>query len=196
MPITYDKLTKQYYDEKGILPLRKVIDIVDKVALKTKKEMKSVAMKLTSNKINRAEFEIQMSELLKQAHILVSGIAKGGRLQMTARDWGKVGNNLKTQYGFLNGFERKIANNKLSDQQIIYRAQLYSASVRIAFFTTLQEEKKGENEPKVRRVLNAAESCGDCINYANMGFVALSEMPEIGDSECSYFCKCEIEFES
>jgi hypothetical protein len=200
MPLTYDAISKKYFDEFGKeILVKDIAEAVDKVAQRTKKEMKEIAESFVSKKINRAEFEIQMRDKIKASHILSRSIAKGGREQMTIKDWSRVGNGVKEQYKYLNNFERKIANGQLSDAQIVSRAQLYAASGRTDYFKDFQQAKSewrdGEKEPKARRVLNAAESCEDCIEYAALGFVPVTELPEIGDSICGIYCKCELEFE-
>lgn len=46
-----------------------------------------------------------------------------------------------------------------------------------------------------RRILNAQESCAECVFWAKKGFIPVEEQPGIGELLCRAFCKCTIDYE-
>lgn len=175
----------------------RVRGLIDKLVERVQRDSKSIAVRFERGDINLAEFEIQMRELLKSGHIIAASIGRGGRARMTLSDWGRVGAKIKWQNGYLAKFARKIEQGRISKIVTASRAQLYASSLHISFYNSFSKEGgKGpeDNRPRVRRELNAEESCPDCVHYASLGFISVDEMPELGELQCGDFCKCDLVF--
>lgn len=201
MAIVYDTESNQYVEENDdgseeVLLLLLLLGVVDRIGVKIRKQLKALAALLIAGDLSSFEFESKVRELLQAAHIVIVAIAAGGIAQMTKDLWAIIADALNVQYEYLRGFEKKITAKKLSEAQILYRSQLYASSLRVAFFAAIVATRMAiGKDPKVRRVLAASEHCTDCVTYASWGFIPLSRMPAIGDSQCGQHCKCHLEFE-
>jgi len=191
----YSSKTRSY---KGV-SREQVQAAIDALTDHVGKQAAIIAKRYESGVINLPQFEIDMRALLKSGHIVAASVGKGGRARMTQSDWGALGNRIKSEYAYLGKFSRSIAAGRISKILTSRRAALYSAAIRITFHQQYAKEQKairdGEQE-KVRRTLNAAESCIECVYYAGLGFIPLDEMPELGTLECGPFCRCHLEFEN
>lgn len=198
MPHDYDPKSRKFVnrDTGRTVSRAKVRSLIDDLTATVQKDAKTIATKFESGGINLAEFEIAMRDLLKSGHIIAASIGRGGRLRMTQADWGRVGAKLKWQYGYLSKFARKIERGSISKILTANRAQAYASALHITFYQSFAVEgEQADERPKVRRILNAKESCDDCVHYASLGFISVDAMPELGSLSCGDFCKCDLEFE-
>ena len=90
-----------------------------------KRQAQSLIDDLLSEKIDITQWTLQMREQIKQSHLAQYMLAKGGKNQMTQSDYGWLGNALRNQYQYLNGFANDILSGDLSDAQIQARANMY-----------------------------------------------------------------------
>lgn len=198
LPYDYNRQKRRFVDASGrTIPLREVRAQIDKLTAFVQQEARALAAQFEAGRITLAEFELGMRELLKSGHIIAASVGRGGRKRLTQADWGRVGAKVKWQYEFLAKFTRKIGQGKISKILTANRAQKYASALRITFYQTFGIEREGDPDtPRVRRILNAQESCEECVAYADMGFIPVDEMPELGELECGDFCKCDLEFEN
>ena len=122
-----------------------------------------LARRLSAGDIDLATWQKSMRTDLKTSYIDQYVLGRGGRSQMTQADWGRVGQQLKEQYGYLGNFARDIANGNMSEAQIAARAQLYHNSSVQAF------------------ELGHARSYGD---------LKLPAYPGDGSTACRVNCRC------
>jgi hypothetical protein len=128
--------------------------------------------------------------------------AKGGRL--TARDYGRIGARLRTQYRYLQGFALDVEAGRLSAGQIVARAGLYAAGFNGAYERARRDEWQDRAAAGVavdaRNVLAAAEHCQNgggktgCQDEAARGWVPLHLMSTPGGRRCRSNCLCRLEF--
>lgn len=71
-------------------------------------------------------FRTGMRSIIKTTYGTEYVFGRGGLRNMSPRDWGLVGSEVKRQYKFLDGFVAAIENEELSDAQIEARAKLYT----------------------------------------------------------------------
>lgn len=112
------------------------------------------------------DFFPAMQELIKSVHIDMAMLGKGGRSQMTPRDWGHVGQELRRQYQYLTKFALEVPD--LSPAQVAARAGLY---------------------------MEAAKSSYERANAAAAGIPDLPAYPGDGKTACGTNCRCSWEFE-
>jgi hypothetical protein len=120
--------------------------------------------KLANGEITIQRWILRQREIVKQTFVDQYVMGKGGRNNMTQRDWGRVGNMLKDQYGYLQNFGQKIADGELSVAQIRNRSQMYISSSAQAF-------EKGKS--------------------ASYGNFTLPAHPADGQTVCGSNCKCQ-----
>lgn len=209
MPHDYVRSSRKYRSPDGKYvgraELRKLIGkLTDHVSTEAARIGKSYA----AGRITITEFEIAMRELLKSAHIVSASVGKGGRDQMTLKDWGRVGRKVKWQYEYLAKFSRKLASGRLSKAFTESRARSYASSIYVSYaesrFVAAKEaiadgdRGKGDDadsRPRCRLIQNSEEGCIECSADADEGWMDVDDMTEIGGRICQDFCKCLIEFE-
>lgn len=191
MPIRWNKKAKRYQDERGrFVSKRKIRHEIDKMVQQTGKRLENLSKKLIGGEITVAEWQASSRRVLKAGYTVAASVAKGGWKQMSQSDWGKVGAATKKQYAYLNRFASQLEN--LSDKHILWRSKLYASSVRTVYH---QSELDASSGP-VKRVLNAMESCSECVAWAGKGYIPASEMAEIGSLLCGSNCRCGFVFKN
>ena len=71
---------------------------------------------------------------IKNEHLAQYMVGRGGKAQMTPRDYGIIGAILKEQYRYLDGFAADLAAGKLTPAQAIARARLYILNAQQSFW--------------------------------------------------------------
>jgi len=79
------------------------------------------------------DWHAQMREEIKAEYIRQYMLGRGGRGNMTAKDWGSIGGMVADQYRYLKDFAKLVAEGKLSEAQIRARAAMYVNSAREGF---------------------------------------------------------------
>jgi hypothetical protein len=189
--------TGRYYDNqaKRLVSWVDVRNDIDKYIRESNKAIDALAMQLRNREISLAEWQTAMRDNMRAMHRNTAMAAKGGREQMTQADWGRVGRELRYQYGKLDEFAKQIATGDAKlDGRLNWRAKLYGEASR----GTHELEKRAiaaqGGQTQERRRIHAKESCVDCLTYAGMGWQPIGTLPRIGDSRCHTNCKCTFEF--
>jgi len=149
---------------------------------------------LTEHDITLGQWERNMREQIKEEYIRQYLLGRGGRDLMTPVDWGSIGGMCADQYRYLDGFAAEIATGELSEKQIAARSAMYLHSAREAF-----ERARDRAQPDVTEIqwnTTAAESCVDCVAYADMGWQPIADdpyggnLPGSGGTRCLVNCRC------
>ena len=122
---------------------------------------------LSSRQIDLNRWIMDMREVTKDTYSTEYMWGKGGRNNMTQRDWGIIGRELRDQYGFLDNFANDMAQGKLTEAQARVRARMY-----IDGGTQMYERARSES----------------------MGLPRLSQYPADGQTQCLTKCKCHLEY--
>lgn len=165
----YDDTVKRYRDRntgRFLLPER-IIRVRDQY--QTARQQIGVDL---SNRMGAGDITIQrwvsdMRQSVKETYIAEYMLARGGRHNMTQADYGRLGNMLRNQYGYLDNFANEIAAGNLSQAQISARSKMYFASATQAF--------------------ERAQAAGRGIQ--------LPAYPGDGTTECRSNCKCRWSIE-
>lgn len=193
---TWNTDKRRYYYESGrAVPLRTVEGWVDKATQNIEQRLENITRNLISNEINTAEWALQMKSEIRNAHNAMAMIANGGRKQMTAQAWGKVGSVIKQQNKFLDNFVRGIENGDIAiTDALIARARLYGASVYPSYVKAVKEREINAGATEERSLLQDNVLCCDkCAAEASRGWVTIGELIPIGDRSCLMRCRCSYE---
>lgn len=188
--------TGRYYDNqtKRLVSWLDVRRDIDTYIANSNKTIDGLANQLRNREISLAEWQTAMRNEMRAMHSNAAMTAKGGRAQMTHADWGRVGQELRFQYGKLDQFAKDIASGKQPlDGRMNWRAKLYGEAAR----GTHEQEKRSNSANKglteEMRILHAKESCKGCL--ANAGFWApIGTLPKIGSQDCATNCFCTFAF--
>ena len=189
--------TGRYYDNiaKRITSEAIVRADLDRYIDEKNWRLDSLTTQLRNREISLADWQTQMRNELRTAHNNAAMVAKGGRDQMTNADWGRTGRELRTQYGKLDQWAADIASGKAPlDGRANARARLYGEASRGTYEQQRRAMAADRGNQLERRILHAAESCADCIQYAALGWQPIGTLPRIGQSQCRTNCRCTFEY--
>lgn len=77
-----------------------------------------LANRLFNKEITLSQFEIEFKKNLVRTYTIQYILGKGGRANMTQRDWGIIGAAVKKQYGFANNFLTELAAGRYTTEQV------------------------------------------------------------------------------
>lgn len=174
----------------------RVFQQVNRVIDVSERRITKLADQVRSRAITIDQFKLSMRTEIKSLHLASSIAANGGLSQMTPARWGKVGNTLKREYGYLNKFGQELESGRLSldSGRVRSRARAYTASARLTYWNTLNDRVQQSGMiAEASRKLGAVqtEHCPGCVSAAG-AWMALEKLPAIGAFQCKWFCACSI----
>lgn len=184
--------TGRYLDTRAdrvLSPLR-VRQEVDRYIGKSYDTMDTLANQLRNREISLADWQTAMRAEIKALHIDTGMIAHGGRAQMTQADWERITQQLRFQYGKLDGFAGDIAAGKWPlNGRINSRAKLYADAARGTYEQENRYNAAGKGATEEQRVRNSKESCAGCVQYGGY-WAHIGTLPPIGSQDCVTKCLC------
>jgi len=139
--------------------------------------------------------QMMMRDELRRLSLSNAALGKGGIEQLNARDYGRVGQQLRDSYARMSNLLRDVESGKVSLPQALSRVEGYALDARRQFFAAQRDAMSASGRQfEEHRFLHARESCVDCIGYAQMGWVAAGTLPLPGErSRCNSYCRCTVE---
>lgn len=153
--------------------------------------LESLTQRLYAGQLQTSQWQAAVAQELKSAHLAQAMFAAGGRANMNNAAWGRVGQTLKEQYGFLNRFAQQIAAGQVSEAQALARIQMYGNAATQSYWSEYAERSTGQLEWQ----LSAAEHCAGCVSNANGSPYTRETLPNYpgdGGTECLSNCKCTL----
>ena len=142
----------------------------------------------------RQFYELMQREV-KCAYNACAAMAAGGWDRLTARDWGRNGYLLKTQYGFLRDFAADIAVGKLSEAQAIARARLYADSAYSRYWELDRQKQQAAGVTLASwKTMADDRVCPSCLELEKKGPQPLASWPLPG-SGVHPGCRCDLVYE-
>lgn len=138
------------------------------------------------------------SERIRANHTTLMEFGKGGKGKATAADYKIIEQYVKnTEYTALERFASDIQSGKLSEAQIRHRMSLYAYHSKVSYEEGVRLRKKKQKVKRAKRVLgNCKNHCSDCLAYAALGYVPISELILPGDRcACGPYCCCSVVYE-
>lgn len=120
--------------------------------------------------IRLSDWVLQMRQEVKTSYIEQYLLGIGGRNNMTPSDWGRLGNALRNQYGYLQGF----ADDLMNRQPPLTLAQI---------------------KARMRQYINGSTAMYERARAKAQGAPALPEYPADGSQDCRSNCKCHWRIE-
>ena len=194
---SYDRNTGRYRDEKGrFLSQASVEKLVDGRIDKLESSLKRITRMLSNGNITLDQWEGSVREAIKGAHIQAAIVGYGGKDNMGSGEYGRIGQRLRSEYAYLQGFARDLLEQRISAPMALARIGLYAQSVRGSFWQGTELRKQQQGYGLMRRILDdQAVHCADCPGYAAKGIVPIGSLPMPGQRcECGARCKCRVEY--
>ena len=193
----YDPITGRYRGANGrFLSARAVEALVDGRINRLGAELRRFTRMLSAGDITLDQWQGSVREALKLVHVQAAIIGNGGRETMRASDWGRIGQRLRVEYAFLQGFARDLLDGRVSPAMALARISLYAQAVRGSYWegATIRQGKQGYS--LMRRILDSqAKHCQDCLDYAARGVVPMGSLPLPGQRcACRSNCRCSVKY--
>lgn len=195
--LTWDSRKQRYVSPTKTLTPRETRSIIDDLVSATQKRLRDWAEQVQAGKLSIPKWQMLSAKEVKNIHTTVTVIANGGREEMTAAKWGKLGSDLKFQYRHLRDFAKEIPR-RIDERTgaIAPRAEQYATSAWGTYENRVLERNKEFGLAVARRVtMHGSDSCDDCLDAEDEGWVPIDEVKEIGDSQCGARCNCTIDYE-
>jgi hypothetical protein len=167
-PWQWDDASKRYRDVATgrYIGIRQMLPLRDVFVESQKSRVDDLAGRFVRGEINRAEWVDQFKQVLRTTYKDEYALAIGGRNNMTQRDYGIIGSELRGQYQYLYKFADQIEAGQLTEAQIRIRSRMYVDSATQAF-------ERGHTE--------------------SLGVPKLPAYPGDGSTQCRSNCKCHWE---
>jgi len=194
---TYDPRAGRYRRPSGqFMSEKAVAALIDGRIAKLGKDLRRFTRMLIDGNITLDQWQGSVREAIKGSHIQANILGHGGRAGMGAAEYGRIGQALRAEYRYLQGFAGDILAGRVSAPMALARIQLYAESVRSSYWegASVRQAKQGYSMMR-RRLDSQAAHCDDCIRYAARGLVPIGSLPLPGQRcECRSNCKCSVEY--
>ena len=155
----------------------------------------ALAEALRGRQVSLADWEVGMRRVVKNTHLNAIALERGGWANMTPADYGRAGQIIREQYGYLKGFANDIASGKQRlDGTLGTRAKLYSQAGR----NSLYRSKAANISDRVthqRSIRGKRDSCWQCIELDRKVFrIDDTSFPLPGRRVCNHNCGCHLEY--
>jgi hypothetical protein len=163
--------------------------------LDTADPAKALAEALRGRQLSVADWEVAMRRHVKNVNLNAIAMERGGWANMRPEDYGRAGQIIREQYGYLKGFAADIASGKQRlDGTLGVRAKLYSQAGRNSYYRS----KAANMSDKVTHqmsVRSARDSCRQCLDLDRKVFrIDDASFPLPGRRVCNHNCQCHLAY--
>jgi hypothetical protein len=194
---SYDRRIGRYRDDRGrFLSKEAVGKLVDSRIDQLEANLRRYTRMLADGNLTLDQWQGSVREAIKNAHIQAALIGYGGKDEMGSAEYGRIGQRLRAEYTYLQGFARDLLDGRISNPMALARIGLYAQSVRGSYWqgTELRQQQQGFSLMK-RKLDGQAQHCQDCLDYAARGIVPIGTLPLPGQRcACRARCRCSIEY--
>jgi hypothetical protein len=169
--------------------------LLDQAIAKSQLRLQTVSDEFRRGALSLDEWQLAMREEIKRTQIAAEMLVQGGRAQMTAADYGRVGQRVRVQYDYLRDFAQALSDGAIrTDGTFLNRAKMYASAARPAFHESLADQLSGLGYTHERNVLHPAEHCSGCLAQTERGEVPIFSLVPIGERDCGGNDKCSIAY--
>lgn len=151
---------------------------------------------LRNGAINIADWQTAMREQIKNAHINAIAESVGGYQNMTPADYGRAGQIIREQYGYLRDFADEIVSGKQRlDGTLNRRAKMYVDAARESYYKSINAKVQAGGITHICSVLNPADHCQECIALDGRWYeINDPTYNPPGNRICRKNCKCSEKY--
>lgn len=194
---SYDRSAGRYRDSKGrFLSESSVQKLVNGRIDRLDGNLRQFTKMLADGAITLDQWQGSVREAIKAAHLQAAMIGHGGKDGMGNAEYGRIGQRLRQEYTFLQGFASDLLQQRISAPMALARISLYAQSVRGSFWEGASIRKEKQGFSLMRRILDPiAQHCSDCLSFAARGIVPIGSVPLPGQRcACGSRCRCSVEY--
>ena len=192
---TWNPEERRYRHRSGRLVSREDVRRgIDRYTDNLQAEVGDITERLVAGELEVGEWQIRMERIVKRAHVTATMIAKGGKEQVGAKEWGKTGAILKFEYDHLYRFARQLEAGRPLNGGTVARAKMYAIAATSTYENILRDDDISEGFDVERRHRHSDQSCDQCIEYEARGWQRAGVLPGIGQRcKCLKRCRCTFE---
>ena len=112
---------------------KKMAGLRDVFISQQKNQVNGLAQQLADGDITLNQWVLGMRQNVKDSFIDQYMLSAGGRNNMTQSDWGRIGQMVRNQYEYLDGFASDIAGGRYTESGVAARSRMYVESSSQAF---------------------------------------------------------------
>ena len=185
----------RYRDERGRFVASSTVRRELDRYLDTADPAKALAEALRGRQVSLADWEVAMRRHVKNVNLNAIALERGGWANVTPADYGRVGQIVREQYGYLRGFANDIASGKQRlDGTLGVRAKLYTQAGRESFYRSKHANLTTAVD-MVGSVRSARDSCSECISLDGKWFRVGDPAYKLpGQRICMKSCRCSEEY--
>jgi hypothetical protein len=196
---TWDPAAQQYRGPNGRFVSRSdVLDALNKALDKEMAKVKELAQALRMGRTSLMTWRQGMRDAIKNIHLFSASLAKGGWAQLTQADYGRVGQVVRGEYGYLESFAQGIADGKVDlDSWFTERSTMYAEAGWDTYFQIETAARKEAGFKYESNVLSPVENCtgaNSCVEETARGRVRIGKLIPIGRRRCLRRCRCHKEY--
>lgn len=188
--------TGQYVRANGqFVPRTEVRRAIDKALDAEKARALDLSNALRSGSISLEKWRAEMRDIIKNVHLYSASAASGGWAQLSQADYGRIGQIIRGEYGFLEKFAQGIARGTVPlDGNFLQRALQYAEAGRDSYHQTERASARRAGKREERNILHPADHCGGCLGESARGWVKIGQLIPIGRRICRRKCRCSLRF--
>lgn len=134
--------------------------------------LETLTRQLFAGDMTVADWQAAVALEIKNASLAQSMFAVGGADNMAAAEFGRVGQMLREQYGYLDKFAQGVADGSITEGQAVVRVGMYADSTEAAYWDAWRANQ--ESNPDI----------------ANLPL--LEQSPRDGNTQCLTNCRCQL----
>jgi hypothetical protein len=198
MPYRWDPTagaSGRYRDERGRFVASSTVRRELDRYLDNSDPAKALAEALRGRQLSLADWEVAFRRHIKNTHLNAIAMERGGWANMTPADYGRAGQIIREQYGYLKGFAADIASGKQRlDGTLGVRAKLYTQAGRNSYYRS-KAANMGGGVTHQRSIRSARDSCVQCVKLDRVVFrIDDPTFPLPGHRICNHNCRCSLEY--
>jgi len=188
-----DRENRYYYQSGRAVPQRAINQLIQRTQASYLTDVVETTNRLVKKEISLADWEKVVAESVRDSHVQMMRIGRGGKDKTYAIHYLDVANELRqNQYPYLRKMVEELRDGKISRAQLNNRLASYIRSSRISYQKGVATR---QNQYAVRKINDKAENCPDCIRYFAMGIMPVGEIPlPMTACQCRTNCKCSIHY--
>ena len=185
----------RYRDERGRFVASSTVRRELDRYLDTADPAKALAEALRGRSLSVADWEVAMRRHVKNTHLNAVAMERGGYANMRPQDYGRVGQIVREQYGYLRGFANDIASGKQRlDGTLGVRAKLYTQAGRNSYYRSKAANMSGKVTHQMS-VRSARDSCWQCRDLDRKVFrIDDTSFVLPGRRVCNHNCQCHLAY--
>jgi hypothetical protein len=192
----FDRHSQRYgLDLRGAIPQTAIRTAFAGVVTAAALRMSTDARAMAIGRVDVTTWQNSAAALVKALAVLSAALGKGGIQELTPDDQTAVSESLEFHFTKLERFAGQVAAGVLLPERVGRRAAQYPVAAALLYPQMRRIGHELVGYKSERRILHPAEHCADCPPLAEMGWVPIGTLPDIGTgTRCSFMCLCSFEW--